>query len=396
MSETLSFADILLCDAAHRHAENARLHAAGPTVHPVKLGSGETGWLVTGYETARKALGDKRLHSRTGNVGGGRRIPEDLARGMNSHMLNASPPDHARLRRLVSAGFTRHRSEHLRPRIQLRTDKLLDALEDDVEADLIAGLALPLPLHVLAELLGIPEKDCAAIHTWTNTLTSSKVPLDQLTTAALQMLDYVRSLLGDKRRAPQDDLLSALVAVRDSDDRLSEDELTSMVHLFLVAGHETTVNLIGNSVLILLSNPDQLDRLRGDPVLLPTAVDEFLRYESPVQLAARVSVEPLSLDGVSIPANSTVLVSLLAADRDPGQFAAPEEVHLDRRHANLAFGFGHHHCLGSSLARLEAHIAICSLLERFPRLRLSRPAHTLTWRRSMFHHGLTALPVRLD
>ncbi|GAA1566448.1 cytochrome P450 [Actinomadura kijaniata] len=402
MTESLSdtaphrkLTDITLGHAAERHAGNAGLHRAGE-VHRVTLGSGRTAWLVTGYEAARAALNDPRLENRTGDVGGGRRMPEHLRRAMNSHMLSMSPPDHTRLRRLVSAAFTRRRTERLRPWIQRRTDALLDALDGEHEVDLIAALALPLPLQVLAELFGIPEEDCDTFHGWTTVLTSSMVPLDRLTATAGEMLDYVRSLLDRKRREPGEDLLSALTAVRDGDDRLSEDELTSMLFLFLVAGHETTVNLIGNGVLSLLGDTAQLDRLRADPALLPAAVEEVLRYESPVQLTARRSTEPLTLGGMDIPAGETVLVSLLAADRDPGRFDAPDRLLLDRGdNAHLAFGHGYHHCLGAPLARLEGVVAIGSLVARFPRLRLARPAETLTWRTSMFHHGLTELPVLL-
>lgn len=395
MPDLLNSADVLLADAARRHAANARLREAGP-VHLIALQSGEKGWLVTGHDAARAALNDVRLQGRTATVGNGRNMPDELRRAMNSHMLNVGPPDHTRLRRLVSAAFTRRRMEQMRPRIQRFTDDLLDATGTADSADLIAALALPLPLQVLTDLFGIPEEDSSAFHGWTNTLTSGALALDQLNAAAGQMIDYVRLLLDQKRRAPQPDLLSALVAVRDGEDRLNEDELTSMVFLLLTAGHETTVNLIGNGILTLLANPIELRRLRADPSLLPGAVEETLRYESPVQVALRFSTEPVELAGVLIPAGSTVLVSLLAANRDPGRFPDPDQVRLNRAdNAQLAFGYGYHHCIGAPLARLEGVIAIGSLLARFPRLRLARPPETLRWRNSMIMHGLSELPVHL-
>ncbi|RZQ61077.1 cytochrome P450 family protein [Amycolatopsis suaedae] len=393
MSEPLYSTDLLLVDAARRHAGYARLRDAGP-VHPIVLQSGETGWLVTGFETARVALTDLRLQGRTATVGNGRRMPEDLRRAMNSHMLNVGPPDHTRLRKLVSAAFTRRRMEQMRPRVQELTDDLLDALDTSGPVDLITGLALPLPVQVLTDLFGIPAEDSAEFHALTSALTSGSLPLGRLTVAATAMLDYVRPLLDRKRREPRPDLLSALVAVHDGEDRLTEDELTSMVFLLLTAGHETTVNLIGNGLLTLLSTPDELARLRADRGLLPRAVEELMRLESPVQIALRYATEPVELGGVAIPAGATVLVSLLAANRDPGRFDEPDEVRLDRAgNAQLAFGYGYHHCIGAPLARLEAVVAIGTVLDRFPRLRLARPAASLDWRPSPVMHGVHELPV---
>ncbi|MFF5207119.1 cytochrome P450 [Streptosporangium sp. NPDC000396] len=395
MTEVLQSADFLLAGAPRRHAEYAQLHG-GSQVHRVVLRSGETGWLVTGYEAVRQALADPRLQGRTGAVGDRRSLPEDLRLGMNSHMLNNGPPDHTRLRRLVSAAFTRRRMEQMRPRIQHITDELLDAMAGEDQVDLVESLALPLPIRVLCEMLGVPREDTGTLHDWTETLTAGALALDQLDDVGTRMLAYIRSLLDRKRREPGTDLLSALVAVREGDDRLSEHELTSMVFLLLIAGHETTVNLIGNAVLALLTNPEQLARLRARAELLPAAVEEFLRYESPVQAALRFTTEPVRLADVTIPADSVVIVSLLAANRDPARFADQDQLHLARTdNPHLAFGRGIHHCLGAPLARLEGAIAIGSLLARFPRLRLAAPAESLDWRLSLVMHGLAALPVRL-
>lgn len=387
--------DYLMAGAARRHAGNAALQAAGP-VHPVTLRSGATGWLVTGYDAVRQALADPRLSGRTGAVGDRRALSADLNLGMNSHMLNVDPPDHTRLRRLISAAFTRRRMDLMRPRIQQITNELLDAMAGRDEVDLIQALATPLPVRVLTELLGVPAEKADAFRGWTETLTASAVPLDELDAAGTEMLRYTRTLLDLKRRRPGGDLLSALVAVRDGDDRLTEHELTSMVFLLLIAGQETTVNLIGNATLALLTNPGQLSRLRHDLGLTPAAVEEFLRYESPVQAALRVAREPVELGGVRIPAGAVVIVSLLSANRDPDRFTDPERLDVGRQdNAQVAFGYGIHHCLGAPLARMEGAIALRSLLVRFPGLRLGVADAMLDWRVSLVMHGLVALPVRL-
>jgi cytochrome P450 len=395
MTEATLSADFLMGDAAVRHAENARLLQTD-AVHRVTLRSGQPAWLVVGYHAVRSALADPRLAGRTGAVGHRRALSEDVMLGMNSHMLNMEPPDHTRLRRLISAAFTRTRMQRMRPRIQEITDELLVALAGRDEADLLTELAIPLPVRVLAELIGVPESERDAFRDWTLILTDGAMPLDRLDGTAAEMLAYSRDLLDRKRREPQGDLLSALVAVRDGEDRLTDDELTSMVFLLLIAGQETTVNLIGNGVLALLADPRQADRLRADPALVPTAVEEFLRYESPVQAALRVSTEELQIAGTTVPAGDVVILSLLGANRDPARFERPDRLEVARPdNAQLAFGHGIHHCLGAPLARLEGAIAIGSLLTRFPKLRRAVPAESVPWRASLVMHGLAELPVRL-
>jgi cytochrome P450 len=395
MTEVVVRADFLLAAAPRRHAEHARLRASSP-IHRITLQSGEPAWLVTGYDEVRQALSDPRLRGRTGAVGDRRALPEDVALGMNSHMLNTEPPDHTRLRRLISAAFTRRRVEQLRPRIQQITDELLDGMAGHREVDLLKAFAIPLPIRVLTGLLGVPDDKVAAFHGWTTTLTTSGLPLDVLDDAASRMLRYTRTLLEHKREEPKEDLLSALVAVRDGVDRLTENELTSMVFLLLIAGQETTVNLIANTTATLLADPDQLALLRADPARVPSAVEEMLRYESPVQAALRVATEPVELAGVTVPAGAVVVVSLLGANRDPARFADPDRLDVLRDdNPQVAFGHGIHHCLGAPLARLEGAIAIRSLFERFPRLRLAVPLERLRWRVSVVMHGLTAVPVQL-
>lgn len=395
MTEVLLTADFMLAGASDRHAGYARFRDGAP-VRLVELPSGGTAWLVTGYDAVRQALAHPTLQGKTGVVGHRRALSADLHQGMNTHMLNLNPPDHTRLRKLVSAAFTSRRMQQMRPRIQEITDDILDRLEGRDQVDIIQDLALPLPIRLLTEMLGVPPQDAGAFHQWTTTLTASALSLDQLQDAGDQMLAYVRQLLARKRQNPGTDLLSAFVAVRDGDDRLSEHELTSMVFLFLIAGYETTVNLIGNSVLALTTNPDQLARLRAEPELIPAAVEEFLRFESPVQAALRYSTDELELAGVTIPAGAVVIVSLLAANRDPARFDHSDTLDLGRSsNPQVAFGHGIHHCLGAPLARLEGAIAISSLLARFPRLRLAVPVGSLNWRLSLVMHGLAELPVRL-
>jgi cytochrome P450 len=403
MTDALVDADFLLSGAPERHAGNARLGNTA-AVHrislrsgaPGYLPSGTAGYLVTGYDAVRQALGDPRLRGRTGAVGDRRALPEELRLAMNSHMLNLEAPDHTRLRRLVSTAFTRTRMEQMRPRIQEITDELLDALSDQDEVDLLEVLATPLPIRVLTELIGVPEESTDAFRAWTKTLTEGWRPIEEIGAAAMQMLHFTRSLVDLKRREPKVDLLSALVAVRDGEDRLTEDELTSMVFLLLIAGQETTVNLIGNAVVALTRHPEQLARLRADPAILTSSVEEVLRYDSPVQAALRFAAEDVRLAGVTIPAGSVVIVSLLAANRDRRRFDQPEVLDLTReQNSQIAFGHGIHHCLGAPLARLEGAVAIGALIRRFPDLRLGVPVETLTWRVSLVMHGLAALPVRL-
>lgn len=395
MVDTLPNPDFMMAHAAERHAGYARLRGGSP-VHPIVLRSGEVAWLITEYEAVRKGLVDLRMEARTATVGRRRRIPVDVQLGMNSHMLNTNPPDHTRLRRLVSAAFTRRRMEQMRGRIQELTDGLLDRMAGSEVVDLIEEFALPLPLVVLGELIGVPPEDTDVFHGWTASITASATTMDELDDAATQMLHYIRSLIERKRQEPKPDLLSALVSVRDGEDRLTGDELSSMIFLLLTAGHETTVNLIGNAVLGLLSNPDQLTLLRERPELLPSTVDEALRYDSPVQVSLRTCIEPVQVGDVTIPAGATVILSLLAANRDPARFSDPDEFRIDRKvNPQLGFGYGFHHCIGAPLARLEAAVAVGSLFARYPALELTAPPEDLAWRVSIIMHGLEKLPVHL-
>jgi cytochrome P450 len=384
---------------ADRLAIYDALVARGP-VHRRPLPSGQLGWLVTGHAAARAVLTDPRVVK--GGPGHGpysAELPPGIGAAIGHHMLALNPPDHTRLRRLVSAAFTRRRSEALAPRIQQLTDRLLDGLGGRAEVDLIAEFAYPLPISVICELLGIPERDRGDFRAWTAPLVAGAMAgLTAYAEAATALVRYLRVLLARKRAEPADDLLSALVAVRDGGDRLTEDELTSMVFLLLLAGHETTVNLIGNGARALLTHPAQLARLRAEPQRIGPAVEELLRWDGPLQSAIpAMTTTPVEIGAVTVPAGEVVVVSLLAANRDPARTDGADRLDLFRAESpHLAFGHGIHHCLGAPLARVEARIALGTLITRFPRMRLAVPPERLRRLPGLLMNGLAALPVRPD
>jgi cytochrome P450 len=318
---------------------------------------------------------------------------------LSQNMLDTDPPDHERLRALVSKAFTPRLIERLRPRVQAISDGLLDAVQDRGEMDLIDDYAFPLPITVIAELLGVPAEDRNNFREWSDAAVSgnaSQEYMEQILIPHMQAFtDYLRALFEEKRSNPKDDLVSALVRAEEAGDRLSEDELLGMVFLLLVAGHETTVNLIGNGVLALLQHPDQLRKLKEDPSLIKPAVEELLRYDGPVETSTeRFAREDVEIGDQVIPRGEMVLVVLAAADHDPERFSDPDELDItrtDNRH--LAFGKGIHHCLGAPLARMEGQIAISTLLRRMPNLRLEGSPESLSWRPGMILRGLRGLPV---
>jgi cytochrome P450 len=393
---------------ADRRAALATLAAAGPAVR-VPLPGGRYGWLVTGYADVREVLADPHVVRDGTGVAGPLvdELPPGVAEGLFRHMLNQNPPDHGRLRRLVSAAFTRRRVEAMAPRIQQLTDALLDRLRatapHDRPVDLVAALAAPLPVRVIGDLLGVPEHDFPRFRAWTRPLvTGALAGRDAYVEAAVGMLGLLRDLVANRRLTPGDDLLSALVAARDGtdgmgDDRLDEDELTSAGFLLLAAGHETTVNLIANGVHALLTHPGQLALLRERPDLLPAAIEELLRHDGPVQVTLPyVASAPVHVGGVTIPAGEIVVPSLTAAGRDPARFRGPERVDVTRGDSgHVAFGHGIHHCLGAPLARLEGRIAIGTLLARFPDLRPAVPAAALVRTPGLLMNGFAELPVLL-
>ena len=318
-------------------------------------------------------------------------------------MLFRDPPDHTRLRALVSKAFTPRVVETLRPHVEAIVERLLDRVADLPRVDVIEALAYPLPVTVISELMGVPPEDNETIKEWSRdvarALDAIALPvgpdvIERGTRATEAIAGYFRALAEERRQRPGPDLLSGLVEAEEAGDRLSERELLATCLLLYVAGHETTVNLIGNGLLALLRHPEERRRLQADPALLPAAVEELLRYDSPVQRTGRMAADDADIGGVPIPNGTLVLGLVGAANRDPAHFAEPDRLDLGRdQPRHLAFGAGIHYCLGASLARLEAQVAIGALLRRFPAVTLAveRPA----WRPSSTLRGLEALPVAL-
>jgi cytochrome P450 len=323
--------------------------------------------------------------------------------GIASSMLFKDPPDHTRLRTLVSKAFTPRVVEAMRPHIQELVDRLLDAVDGRGSMDVIADLAYPLPVTVISEMLGVPRDSGDTIKRWSldiaRSLDAIAMPVDQEViergnAARRALTDYFRGLVAERRRRPGRDLLSELIAVEEQGDRLTERELLATCILLYVAGHETTVNLIGNGTLALLRHPDQRRRLAADPSLIASAVEELLRYDGPVQRTGRLADADVKVGGVEIPKGSLVLGLVGAANRDPAHFPDPDRLDLgraDNRH--LAFGWGIHFCLGAPLARVEGQLALGTLVRRFPKLALATP--TVEWRPSATLRGLKSLPVEL-
>ncbi len=313
-------------------------------------------------------------------------------------MINVDPPDHTRLRGLVSKAFTPRMIEQLHPRIQQITNELLDAVQGHGEMDLINDFAYPLPITVISEMLGIPVKDRQQFRTWTQMMVNTgEQNLQEALIASTigEFLSYIKSLLDEKRAHPGSDLTSNLVQVEENGDALSENELISMVFLLIVAGHETTVNLIGNGTLALLQHPDQMQQLQHDPSLIPSAVEELLRYTAPVNLSdERWASEDVPMHGKVIRKGEMVYASLIGANTDAKQFQHPEGLDIARReNQHLAFGKGIHYCLGAPLARLEGQIAFGTLLRRLPNLRLASDPAQLIWNNNFMLRGLRSLPV---
>jgi cytochrome P450 len=383
----------------------AELRGLG-AVHPARLADGHDAWLVVRYDEAMVALNEPRLSKdmhaalATGSDVVAEGLPgPDFAR----HMLTVDPPDHTRLRRLVSSAFSPRRVEALRSQVQTITDNLLDdiaAQGADRRVDLVATFAFPLPFTVICELLGVPQPDRAPLaREFTKLLvpTSSEAEYAAAKEASDAVVGMLTDLVAAKQAAAGDDLVSALIGARDGDERLDNQELLSTIFQLMVAGHDTTASLIGNSVVALFRNPAQLAELRRDPDKIAAAIEELLRYDAPVPHSTfRYAVEPLTLGGVTIPAGAQVIICLAAADRDVEKFANPESLDIDRSAArHLAFGHGVHHCLGAPLARMEGQVALASLLGRFPQLALAVPSEDLHWRHGdgLVLRGLSELPV---
>jgi len=326
----------------------------------------------------------------------------DVVGFLDDHMLNKDGDDHRRLRRLVTKAFTPRMVERLRPRIQEIADELVDAVAERGEMDLVDEFAFPLPVTVIAELLGVPAGDRDRFRVWSNAIVSpalAAADLERFGVHIREFVAYLHDLFEHRRARPRDDLVSGLIQAEEGGDTLSEQELFSMVSLLIVAGHETTVSLIGNAVSALLQHPAELEELTADPSLVPTALDELLRFDGPVERALnRWATADVELGGQTIRRGDTIIVILGAADHDPARFAEPDVLDLRREPEakHLAFGRGSHFCLGAPLARLETEIALTTLLARLPGLRLTVAPEELTWRPVPLFRSLVALPVAWD
>jgi cytochrome P450 len=387
---------------ADPHAFYARLRKTGPVQRAI-LADGQAVWVIIGYAEVEAAFADPRLVKEARNA----RSPDELARMpalpaetryMRSNMLYRDPPAHTRLRRLVSKAFTPRMIEQLRPRIQAIADGLLDAVAVRGEMDVIDDYAFSLPITVISEMLGIPAADRDQFRDWSNVLLTAMPPQpvgSAVVAAAESLRRYLEARFEERRRVPSEDLITGLLQAEEAGDKLDKEELQGMVYLLLLAGYETTVNLIGNGMLALLEHPDQLARLRNNPALLPSAVEELLRFCAPVMSATlRYAAEDVAAGGVVIPKGDMVLIVIGAANRDPARFASPDALDLTRAdNKHLAFGHGIHYCLGAPLARMEGEIALATLLRRMPNLRLGVAPGTLTWRPNFILRGLVKLPV---
>jgi cytochrome P450 len=389
-------------------------------VHRTTLPSGVEAWLVTRYADAREVLADARLsknpvhHSQTaahakGKIG----IPGERSADLMTHLLNIDPPDHTRLRRLVSKAFTPRRVAAFAPRVQEVTDRLIDAFAARGHADLIHEFAFPLPIYAICDLLGVPAEDQDDFRDWAGMMLRHSGgrppsprgdhgggPRGGVARAVKRIREYLLELIHRKRGDLGDDLISGLIRASDHGEHLTENEAATMAFILLFAGFETTSNLIGNGTYALLRHPEQRRRLqdelaRGRTGLLATGVEELLRYDGPVEVATwRFATQPLTVGGARIATGEPVLVVLAAADRDPARFDAPDRLDLARRdNQHLGYGHGIHYCLGAPLARLEGQTALATLLTRLPDLRLDAESDELRWRGGLIMRGLRTLPV---
>lgn len=372
---------------ADPYATYERLRRKDP-VHYSRLAGG---WVLTRYEDAQAVLID---HHRFSNMQG----RSDY--GQDASMLDLDPPDHTRLRSLVSKAFTPRTVAQQEPRVQQIVDELLEAAGEQDHLDLIEVLAFPLPVIVIAEMIGVPTEDLEQFKEWSNAIVLSLEParsdeqVRRFRRASEELYEYFEGIIAQRREAPKDDLISALLEAENEGDKLSHLELLATLELLLVAGNETTRNLIGNGMLALLRNPHEMERLREDPSLLDTAIDELLRYDSPVQLDGRHLLEDVEIGGKQLRAGAQVVAAVGAANRDPVAFSNPGKLDVGRKEkSHISFGRGIHFCLGAPLALLEARIAFSTILKSFSTIRLSAEPE---YRPQVVLRGVEALWVQVE
>ncbi|WP_078394782.1 cytochrome P450 family protein [Shouchella patagoniensis] len=377
---------------------------------PNPMGGGDRqAWVVTHMDEAMQVL--KNHHRFTvdpSSIDSNRHIRDHIASTVDSSapqtfftgksMLFVDEPDHRRLRKLVSKAFTPRYMESLRPRVQEIADELLDQVQAKGEMDLVKDYAYPLPINVISEMLGVPQSDRAELQSWSSAISNGLGYGRQDPTAVANMQafgEYTAQLVRDKRKSPEDDLISQLIAIEEEGDRLSEEELISMITLLIFAGHETTSNLIATGTMMLLDNPEQLDKVKADLNLVPGAVEELLRFNGPsTTTGPRFATEDIELGGQPIKKGDMILVMVKAANRDENKFTEPEDLEIIRKvDRHLAFGQGIHMCLGAPLARIEGDVAFTTLLKRMPNLRLGIPRKDVTWHFALSSQGLGSLPL---
>ena len=380
----------------------AQLRAEAP-VFPITLrATKQRAWLVTRYDDALDVLKDERFAKDRHNA----MSPEQLKKApkmppmfkaLERNLLALDSPDHTRLRALVHKAFTPRRVEQMRDQIQTVTTELLDAAEPKGGMDLIADFALPLPLTIIGRILGVPAEDNPKFHRWTKTFVSAGTNRNPfvLVPSIMGFMGYLKKLIKERSSHPQDDLVTALVQAKEGNDQMTEDEVLAMIFLLLSAGHETTLNLIGSGTLALLEHPDQLAKLRGEPTLIKSAIEELLRFVCPAEMATeRYAREDIMIAGTVIPRGELVLAVIGSANRDANYFDNPDALDVARENnKHLAFGQGIHYCVGAPLTRLEGQVAISTLVRRLPNLRLSVAPDQLRWRGGFILRGLEVLPV---
>lgn len=362
--------------------------------------AGRKYWIVTRYEDVESILKDKRFTKGIRYLLSAEeltRIPQVFTK-LSNNMLNSDPPDHTRLRSLISMAFTPRLLEQWRPRIQAIIDELIDRVQEKGEMDLIEDFAFPLPATILIEMFGIPDEDKQRFRTWSNSIVEAIGNLEALLRSDAVIAEfeaYLYQLINEKRQHPSDDLLSQLIQSEAEGNKLSTKELVSTIFLFLIAGHESTTNFISNALLALLQHPDQMKLLREDLSLIKIALEECLRYQGPLMKATyRWALEDVELRGKMIQRGDEVALMLASANRDPEAFTNPDMLDILRQeNRHLAFGKGIHFCIGAPLGRMEGQLAITTLLKRLPNLHLSVEPQTLTWRPGFFIMGLDRLPL---
>ena len=364
-------------------------------------------WVITRYADVKAVLRDprfgadqvpKRIKNKSHYFEEQQRDIKTLVQMSGKFFFYLDPPDHTRLRGLVSKAFSAKVVERMRPQIHEIVDESINKVRDTGVMDIVVDLSCPLPVIVIARMLGVPAEDSSKLGQWSNEMSRIIDPLmsledyDHLNQVAVAFTEYFRGLIVERRKRPKEDLISALIAARDQGDKLSEDELLSVCLMLFLTGEETTVHTIGNGMLALLRHPDQMELLKRNPTIIQSAVEEILRYDSPVQQTARIAREDVEIGDKIIRSGENVLVSLGAANRDPAQFSNPAQLDLirDENH-HLAFSDSIHYCLGAALARIQSQIAINTLVQRLPNLKLN--TEKLEWRKNINIRGLKSLPV---